>query len=312
MAVPAPAIPTGNTYTVNVARPAAATSALPPFAVAAALLLRRWKIPVRMHVAGADPAQNALRLRLNEGGARPSAFSPAPSPEVPGEGFWKTTATVVEATTHGAPNPFWAGERADKKVDWDPLLIALSNGALTQELPESVVRQPDLWIVSPSSEAQHHGATADVARRWVDAGAGAVCVVGRDEIAWHTVGAVFGNAVGARNRVAPQPPENPSSAHDTLGVFAAGVVAGLLRDLLSENLFDKTLVRADRECLGMRPLRLGRAVIEGLAALEAAEAIQVAAATGSVDPFKGFPERTEARRVALLGPEARPWAHKGR
>jgi hypothetical protein len=101
MAVPAPAIPSGNAYTLNTAHAATATSALPYFAAAAALLLRRHKIAVRMHVSGDSHTANALRATLNAAGAKPSAFSPAPSAEIPGEGFWKTTVNVVEFTNGG-------------------------------------------------------------------------------------------------------------------------------------------------------------------------------------------------------------------
>jgi hypothetical protein len=318
MAVPAPAIPTGNAYTINVARPSHDDSALTPFALAGAHLLRRWKIPVRMHLAGDTPSLNALRARLNEAGARPSAFSPAPSSEVPGEGFWKTTTIVVEfpaSSSHDAP-PFWAMERDDKKVDWDPLLIALGMGLSPDTLPASVIRKPDLWIVTAPENAPEQGqgpGVEDIAWSWSRAGAGAVCVLGAQDIAWHTGNAAFGQSHGVRGSrdeamalpVAPRASDAGGTAR-TLGTFAAGVAAGLMRDLLSENLFDKTLLRADRECLEMRPLRMGRAAIEGLAALEALTT------TPSPDRYKGLTERAEACRVALQGPESRPWAHKGR
>src|SRR5690606_36667368 len=152
MAVPAPAIPAGNAYTVNVARPSGDASPLSPFAFAAARLLRRWKIPVRMHLAGDSASTNALRARLNDAGGRPSGFSPAPSPDVPGEGFWKTTMVVVESPeSPEIPAPtarFWAHERDDKKVDWDPLMIALAHDAAFSHLPPAHIARPDLWIVA--------------------------------------------------------------------------------------------------------------------------------------------------------------------
>jgi|GEM_PF-3976068 len=316
MAVPAPAIPTGNAYTVNVARPLGEASPLPTFAVAGAHLLRRWKIPVRMHVAGDTPALTALRLRLSEAGARPSAFSPAPSPEIPGEGFWKTTMNVVERPDV-APDKttglFWADERGDKKVDWDPLLIALSPHVDPAGLTTTQIAKPDLWIISAHDAGINKNCGGDdVLRAWVRAGAGAVCVVTQDEVFWHTGNAVFGQSSGSRKIIASEsytpggdvPRDQSAGSQQTdLGVFAAGVVTGLMRDLLSENLFDKTLLRADRECLEMRPLRLSRAVLEGVAAHGAHR---------PGDSFKGFSERTESLRVAHLGPESRPWAHKGR
>jgi hypothetical protein len=329
MAIPASAIPTGNAYTVNVARPLGNASPLPLVTIAAAHLLRRWKIPVRMHLAGDTPALNALRLRLGEAGARPSAFSPAPSNEIPGEGFWKTTVNVVERPAPmGNDDPtdssnsganaglFWAGERDDKKVDWDPLLIALSASASPDGLTTEQTQKPDLWVVS-ALETEQAGGGEEALRVWVRAGAGAVCVLTRTEIFWQTGNAVFGQSSGSRKIVNAanvasdgDPVSNLtapfSEPHSELGLFAAGVIAGLMRDLLSENLFDKTMLRAERECLEMRPLHLSRALTEGLAAREAGLATQGA------QGFKGFAERTEARRVAFLGPASRPWAHKGR
>lgn len=328
MAVPAPAIPTGNAYTINVAHPVRDDSPLPDFAVAGALLLRRWKIPVRLHLSGDSPRLNTLRARLNEAGARPSAFSPAPSADVPGEGFWKTTMIVVEPSAMPGAPLFWAGERDDKKVDWDPLLIALGTGVSPDTLPDFVLRKPDLWIVTPTGSSPEQGqdltGVEDVAWSYSRAGAGAVCVLHPAGLAWHTGSAVFGRSRGTRALRGEDDADAGLSralrAGDAgerarlLGTLAAGVATGLMRDLLSENLFDKTLLRADRECLEMRPLRLGRAVVEGLAALHALpESSEAGAPSGfGTGPGKGFAERAEAHRVALIGPPSRPWAHKGR
>lgn len=330
MAVPAPAIPTGNAYTINVARPSHEDSALTPFVLAGAHLLRRWKIPVRMHLAGDTPSLNALRMRLNEAGARPSAFSPAPSADIPGEGFWKTTMIVVEHPASPDVSPFWAGERDDKKVDWDPLLIALGAGLSPDALPASVLRKPDLWIATPpvTTPEQEQGmlGVEDIAWSWSRAGAGAVCVLGAQDIAWHTGNAVFGNSTGARARLSPPHhsahanPDGPEHSQEARppactpalhGTFAAGVITGLMRDLLSENLFDKTLLRVERSCLEMRPLRLGMAVIDGLAAL-AVTGKPPAPETATDVTARGFSEQVEACAARLKGPPARPWAHKGR
>jgi hypothetical protein len=324
MAIPASAIPTGNAYTVNVARPCGEDSPLPTCTFASAQLLRRWKIPVRMHLAGDTPALNALRLRLNEAGARPSAFSPAPSNDIPGEGFWKTTMNVVERPAQTAKNSttdsadaglFWTTERDDKKVDWDPLLVALSTTTPPDGLTTEQTQKPDLWIVS-ALELEQDGGGEDVLRAWVRAGAGAACVLTRDEVLWHTANAVFGQSSGSRmignaetsapagSDIASAQESHANKPHINLGLFAAGLIAGLMRDLLSENLFDKTMLRAERECLEMRPLRLGRAVTEAIAALNVGSSGDLV--------WRGFSERTEARRVALLGPEPKAWAHKGR
>ncbi len=312
MAVPAPAIPSGNAYTVNVAHPAteAATeeSPLPAFAQAAALLVRRHKIALRMHVSGDNTRVNRLRALLNEAGAKPSAFSPAHSPEIPGEGFWKTTFTVVEATTTaGASGNFWAEKREERKVEWEPLLIALADRVSPTEYAPGLTAIPDVWIVT-SANASSPESSETIASRWNAAGAKAVCVLTTGTIAWKSTGALFGQSEGILELPTETTPDSPQ----TRGVAAAGLVTGMLRDLLGENLFDKTLIRADRECLEMRPLRLGRAVLNAAAALEA---LPTVATPTTVNPFvkgNGFAEATEGRLVALRGPESKPWAHKGR
>jgi hypothetical protein len=210
---------------------------------------------------------------------------------------------VVEASSTAA-NLFWADDRDDKKVDWDPLLVALRETASPENLTAAQIAKPDLWIIALNDGTPFEGGEDAVAQRWIHHGAGAVCVVSRDRVAWHTGAAVFGHSTGHRavgSPVAPVALEGISA--QALGVFAAGVVTGLMRDLLSENLFDKTLLRADRECLEMRPLRLAVAVVDGLAAL---------AAAGDAPQTRGLPERAEAYSVALKGPPSRAWAHKGR
>ncbi len=238
MAVPAPAIPSGNAYSVNVASASGPESPLVDFARAAAPLLKPWKIPVRMHVSGDSPTLSALRGSLVESGARPSGFSPAPSSGIPGEGFWKTTIIVVEGRDErdNEEENFWAREREDRKVGWDPLVVALRSGSFVGLSP-ATISAVDLWCVATGEDP---AATRDA---WMAAGAGAVAVMGSGRSAWASRNAVFGRSSGSAD-VATDP---------------ARIVAALIRDLLSENLFDKTLVRADRECLEMRPLRLGRA-----------------------------------------------------
>jgi hypothetical protein len=302
MAVPAPATPSGNAYTINVARPAGVASVLPAFTAAAALLLRRWKAPVRMHASGDNPHVNNLRSFLNEAGAKPSAFSPAPSPDVPGEGFWKTTMTVVEALPG---NNFWAEARQAKKVEWDPLLIALADRRTPADLPAGLAGIPDLWCVFADSGVVPESPNA-VTARWIEAGAKAVCVLTASNIAWNSTGAIFGRSAGTRESQT----EATQPAAGILGIFAAGIVAGMIRELLGENLFDKTLIRADRECLEMRPLRLGRAVLHAAAAWEAAATAENPGTL--LRRGGGLAEATETNLARLRGPESNPWAHKGR
>jgi hypothetical protein len=305
MAVPAPAVPSGNAYTVHVAAPGD-LAPLAGFAAAASLLLRRRKIPVRVHLAGDSPRVTALRALLADAGARASAFSPAPSAAIPGEGFWKTTVTVVEAKGRNAPEGnFWAEERDDRKVEWDPLLVALREAGIPADLPPDHVARPDLWCVAAAGDAAAHAAL------WMQAGAAAVCVLAPGGIAWKSDSAVFGKSEGARSGLAGAGLPAP------LGPFSAGVVSGLLGELLEENLFEKTLIRADRACLEMRPLRLGRACLAGVAAVEVtAEENGLASQEANGPAFlrkdSEFVKRVEQHLALLRGPEARPWGTFGR
>lgn len=325
MAVPAPATPSGNAYTINVARPADEDSPLPALTAAGALLLRRWKVPVRMHVSGDNPRVGALREGLAAAGAKASAFSPAPSDDMPGEGFWKTTVTVVEADAGEKGRNFWAEERADKKVEWDPLLVALAARDAAEDLParhrSTMIALPDLWCVSTLGASTPESAE-NLANRWVKAGAKAVCVLTATGVAWKSRGSVFGMSAGCRDQVGDSTLDNAQA----FGMFSAGVLSGILRELLGENLFDKTLIRADRECLEMRPLRLGRAVDQGVAALMAIAAASRRHEAGRpnqglspetanaayLQKGGGLAEAAEARLALLRGPEPKPWAHKGR
>jgi hypothetical protein len=253
-----------------------------------------------MHVSGDNPRVAALRERLIAAGAKASAFSPAASEDVPGEGFWKTTIMVVEAAEEGGRN-FWAEERADRKVEWDPLLVALTARDAVEDFAvshdSSMIALPDLWCVSTLG-APFLESPEDLAARWLEGGAKAVCVLTSGGVAWKSRGSVFGMSAGCRDHALDSTVDH---AHGP-GIFAAGVVSGMLRELLGENLFDKTLIRADRECLELRPLRLGRAIEHGLAAMIFAP----------LQKSGGLAEASEARLALLRGPESKPWAHKGR
>jgi hypothetical protein len=299
---------------VNVAspRPVNASSPLSVFSAASALLLRRWKIPVRMHLAGDHPEVSALRSFLADAGAKASGFSPAPSAAVPGEGFWKTTVTVVQAS---AGENFWAEQRGDKKVEWEPLLVALCDRDAPADLPPGLAGIPDLWCIhaAGSDVPPASGSAAGVAERWLQAGAGAVCVLASGSAAWRSDNGVFGKSEGAR--------KNPGQgAGASLGAFAAGVVSGLIRELLEENLFEKTLIRADRDSLGMRPMRLGRACLHGAAALQSAATLTVAEGRAPEQAKEisflrkdsGFAKLAEEHLALLRGPEAKPWGTFGR
>jgi hypothetical protein len=188
------------------------------------------------------------------------------------------------------------------------LLIALTDRVSPADLPSHVAQLPDLWCVSIPEHITSESVTS-IASRWIAAGAKAVTVLSPGAIAWKSTGSVFGQSEGTQHFATPA---TMDPARDR-GLFTAGIVSGIFRDLLSENLFDKTLIRADRECLEMRPLRLGTAALNAAAALEAASILE-----NSPEPkellVKGsaFAETVDVRLNILRGPESKPWAHKGR
>src|SRR4051812_6236240 len=102
MAIPASVIPAGNSYSVHVAGPASSpatetaeglpeTNLLAVAAASAAALLKPHSVDVRQHLTGDGSTTQKYRDFLAGAGAKASAFSPAPVPGAPGEGFWKTT-----------------------------------------------------------------------------------------------------------------------------------------------------------------------------------------------------------------------------
>jgi hypothetical protein len=306
MAIPASVIPSGNSYSVHVAGPGAADSpesdALAVAAASAAALLKIHKVDVRQHLAGDDARARAYRDFLTRGGTKTSAFSPAPAPGAAGEGFWKTTVAVVSASGN---RDFWWPPRAEKKVEWEPLLIALcdARGGIPG-IPPAQFAAPDLWIVA-SGDA---GGT-EVLREWERRDCGAAAVLGPTGIAWSSRNAAFGNAAGSR----PFAEAGPVTEF-SFGCFAGGVVAGLIEELLGENAFDKSIVRVERAELEARPLHVGKVAAWGGAAARAA-----------ARPSPGeTPRRLLHKDGDLLGrvrairhaddPDgpAKPWGSKGR
>lgn len=316
MAIPASVIPSGNSYSVHVAGPRPATSApagpgaadspesdaLAVAAASAAALLKIHKVDVRQHLAGDDARARARRDFLARAGARTSAFSPAPAPGAAGEGFWKTTLAVVSASGNG---DFWWPPRADKKVEWEPLLVALcdARGGIPG-IPPAQFAAPDLWIMAAGDED-----VAAVRAEWEKRAGGALAILSPVGIAWFSRNAAFGNAEGSRRFAEPV-----SVTEFSFGCFAGGVVAGLIEELLGENAFDKSIVRVERGELEARPLRVGKAAAWGGAAARAA---------ASLSPEE-TPRRLLHKDGDLLGrvrairqaddPDgpSKPWGSKGR
>lgn len=316
MAFPASAVPSGNSYSLHVAGAPGDRDVLLLTAAASAALLLPHKVDVRAHVAGDSPDASARRAFVTRAGGKASAFSPAPSPETPGEGFWKTSLAVVRAEKEG--EDFWWPPRADKKVEWDCLLAALREANDPGAISPERLAHPDLWIAR--ADAAPPGAPD--ASEWVRRGAGAAVVITPTKLTWASRNAVFGRSEGARV-LAPDPeagaPDAPGSAPTALSGLAfacgaAGLLTALFEDLLGDNLFDKSWVRVDRADLEARPLKLSRACATGAAAVAAAR--------------DGAPERLllkhgdltgrvrarlqEARRAEHPDGEPKPWGSKGR
>jgi hypothetical protein len=300
MAIPASVIPSGNSYSVHVAGPAPAApacDALTVAASAAAALLKIHKVDVRRHLTGDDAKARAFRDFLTRAGAKTSAFSPAPEPGAAGEGFWKTTLAVVQAT---GKSDFWWPPRADKKVEWEPLLVALcdARGGLP-DLPSAQFEAPDLWIAVSGG-----GDATGVLEEWDARHAGAVAVVTPAGIAWNSRNATFGNARGARLFAKPLTP-----TEFTFGCFAGGVIAGLIEELLLENAFDKSIVRVERGELEARPLHIAKAAALGGAVARASQEEEAERLLHKAGDLTG---RVRALRLADEPEPSKPWGSKGR
>jgi len=140
-----------------------------------------------------------------------------------------------------------------KKPNRNSLLICQGTGLPNADWGERV-QWPDLWLVENREEEEKSISVFD----WMRAGAGAAVVFGNNSVYWDSHNGSFGHSHG------DFPLQDVKGSLDS---FTAGLVFSLMEELLGETLFDKTVVHLDREGLEMRPLRLGRAVQSGLAAM---------------------------------------------
>ena len=318
MAIPASVIPAGNSYSVNVAGPVSAASPaseiLTVTAASVAALLKTYNVDVRQHLTGDDAGTQKRRDFLTRAGAKASGFSPAPTPGLPGEGFWKTTLAVVEgfgrengADEETPSRDFWWPPREDKKVEWEPLLVALCDArAGFPEFPADQMHAPDLWLVATEENA------SVVMEAWIGLGAGAVAVISPDGMAWASRNASFGNALGFRPFTSSTGPVDLTEF--SFGCFAGGVIAALIEELLGDNVFDKGIVRVERSELEARPLRVGKAALQGGAAARAAveetpERLlhKSGDLTGRVRAIQQADQRAQYPQGA-----PKPWGSKGR
>ncbi len=315
MAVPAPEVPPGNSYSVHVGgvRPKHPAEARPGamawIAAAIGAQARPRKVDVRAHLVGDDGITRGFRDFLLASGVKSSAFSPAPDPSLPGEGFWKTTLAVIPGAPEESPGNLLVPSRDGRKVEWDCLLVAVAETLPPEAFSAAQIALPDLWVVT----GQDAGV---VARTWRDAGAGAVAALDATQAAWISASASFGNSTGRRERTGPPPVEASSQGVPPalpFAFFTAGIVDGLLDELLGESLFSKTMVRVERDCLEARPLRMARACASGLAAEAALRgAVPDVGPEAVVHKHGELTGRMRGNLARLRGPAGQPWAHKGR
>lgn len=275
-------------------------------AAAIGALARPRKVDVRAHLSGDDAVTQRLRGFLVPAGVQTSAFSPAPNPEAPGEGFWKTTLAVVPAVPGSHAGSLLARDRHDRKVEWDCLLVAIALDESPGTLSAEQIRGPDLWIASGPDAAY-------VARSWRAAGAGAVAALDAFRAVWFSANATFGNSEGSKELSGGSPAEAAArEGTPPLPLFAAGIVDGMLEELLGESLFAKTTVRVERECLEARPLHLSRACETGLAVVAALNSADEAARERSFHKPGELTSHVRGHLTRLLTPEGTPWGTRGR
>jgi len=317
MGIPGPAIPEHNSYCVHF------LGSDDSFAKAAEALLKPFKVPVRyFDSVAADTEDGFLK-----------------------NAFWETTLAVVHADSAENLEILGYVKREDGRFEFpgDSLqkkfVIAYSNFEVSKK---DLIRTPDLWLVqftgSVLESTTEQAVLEAIAETWIAQGAAAVAVFNPHGAAcWISDSAVFGKSQGfyAPFYAPHSPPSlsatssaDPSSEGSTaikstkispnsLSFFCAGLVQALIEELLGENLFLKTSVSVDRECLEVRPLHLARAAESGLAAHRVFTGVFTEVFTenpGMTLLHKKGEALGKVRRqlLAWRGPEPKAWGNRGR
>ena len=170
--------------------------------------------------------------------------------ESPTPYFWKATLALI--STDGTPEI----ERTFPDLeDRDPILLGIASSS-KPSTDAFGTQSADLWIVP----VENRDFIANTIKEWDAQGAGAVVAIHPSgSCAWSSRNTAFGQSHGFLER------ELSGESNGLCGSFIGGISFALIEELLGDNLFNKTSVRVERECLEMRPLHLGRAVEAGLA-----------------------------------------------
>ena len=214
--------------------------------------------------------------------------------ESPSPYFWKATLTLISQEGISDLDRVFPDLE-----DRDPLLIGIAS-ASRPVLHALGSQTPDLWCVP----VEERDSVANVAGEWKSEGCGAVAAFHPSGIcAWSSHNAAFGKSQGFLQREVSG--EHAAACGNVIG----GLAFALIEELLGDNLFNKTSVRVERECLEMRPLHLGSAVEAGLAA-----ATLMAENNVTGERYVKGEALGKMRRLlrAWRGPEPQAWGAKGR
>ena len=184
----------------------------------------------------------------------------------------------------------------------DSLLVAMTSNPNPEIQNPELISNVDLWLVYSHDSQQIESLISN----WKKRGAGAIVVLHSDGVVWDSLNATFGQSQGFHIRHSGTQAEQGNSGFE---FFAAGVIHSLMEELLGENLFDKTSVELDWECLEMRPLHLGKAAESGLAAsLLSAEKNADNLLSKKGEALGRLREQLQLWR----GPEPQGWGNAGR
>ena len=184
----------------------------------------------------------------------------------------------------------------------DSLLVAMTSNPNPEAQNPELISNADLWLVY-SDDSQN---IESLILNWKKKGVGAIVSLHSNGVVWDSRNATFGQSQGFHIRRSGAQAENWNSG---FGFFAAGLVHSLMEELLGENLFDKTSVELDWECVEMRPLHLGQAAESGITA----SLLSLENNAEDLLNKKGEALRRLRKQLQLWrGPEPQGWGNAGR
>ncbi len=252
--------------------------------------------------ASAIPAQNAFCVHCfgpeNAGAFSVAAdiatalLTPSKVPvhrNLPKEDTRKSTLTLIDGNT------LVVEEKSSRSI-----LVAMSSESNPSGQNSDWIQTPDLWIVKTGEQKDPEA----LAEEWMKFGAGAVLIFHTSgKTAWLSRNSAFGHSLGAS---APLSHRELKMGNESIafGYFVGGALHALMEELLEDNLFSKTMVGVDRECLEMCPLHLHDTAESGLATTDLVFENNLEETLHKKGDALG---KLRQRLHEWRGPESQPW-----